>query len=97
MYMFDLNRRYNRPIVTPIVAPIHTKPVYSNISYQQAIAQKYSRRGRDSPSGYGPLEVIVLKKLPEKRLNQYYGSMKSLNYINSEYVARHFLMKRSCC
>ena len=57
MYMFDMNRRYNWPIVAPIVAPIHIKHVQSSVSYQWAIYQKYDRRGHASPSGYGPLGI----------------------------------------
>ena len=54
--MFDLNRRYNRrdnrPIIAPFVAPIHIKPVPSSLSHQWAIYPKYDRRGCESPSGY---------------------------------------------
>ena len=49
------NRRYNRPIVPTIVPPIQIKHVHSSFSYQQAIYQKYNRRGNESPSGYGAL------------------------------------------
>ena len=52
MYMFDLNRP---PILWAILVPIQIKPEYSNISYQQAIYQRYNRRGCESPSVYGPL------------------------------------------
>ena len=58
MYTFDQDRQYNqwydRWYDRPIVPPIYIKPVYSSVSYQWAITQKYSRRGRESPSGYGP-------------------------------------------
>ena len=54
MYMFDLNRRYDLPIVLPIVVPIQIKHVHSSVSYHWAIYQKYDRRGHESPSGYGP-------------------------------------------
>ena len=37
--------------------PIQIKPVHFNISYQQATYQKYDRRGRELPSGYGALQV----------------------------------------
>ena len=41
MYMFDMNRRYNQPIVVPIVAPIvpliQIKYVLSSVSYQWVI------------------------------------------------------------
>ena len=42
--------------------PIQIKPVHSSISYQQATYQKYDRRGRESPSGYGALvkNIIVI-------------------------------------
>ena len=51
MYRFDMNRRYNQTIVPPIQI-IH---VHSSVSFQRAIYQKYDRRGRESPSGYGVL------------------------------------------
>ena len=53
--MFNMNQRYNRPILAPIavVAPIQIKPVHSSVSYQQATNQKYDRCGHESPSGYG--------------------------------------------
>ena len=35
--------------------PIEIKPVHSSISYQQATYQRYDRRVRESPSGYGAL------------------------------------------
>ena len=50
--MFNMNRRYNRPIVAPIVVPIQMKHVHSCESYQQATHPKYDLRGRESPSGY---------------------------------------------
>ena len=60
--MFDLNRRYNwliiAPIAAPIVALIHIKRVRSSSSYQLATYPEYNRRGRESPSGYGPLYVL---------------------------------------
>ena len=46
MYMFDLNRRYNRQIL----ALIYIKLVHSSVSYQWAIYQKYDRRVHKSPS-----------------------------------------------
>ena len=42
--MFDMNLRYNQPIVAPIVAPIENKHVHSCVSYQQATYQKNDRR-----------------------------------------------------
>ena len=42
-------------IIELIVAPIYIKPVHSSVSYQQALCQKYDRRGRQLPSRYGPL------------------------------------------
>ena len=51
MYMFNMNRRYNRPIVTPI----QIQNVHSSVSFQRAIYQKYDWRGRELPSGYGAL------------------------------------------
>ena len=64
MYMFNMNRRYSRPIVALIVAPIvalivapiQIKHVHSSVSYQLAIYQKYDWRGHASPSWYGPLD-----------------------------------------
>ena len=71
MYIFDLNWRYNQPIVSlivvpivapivapivgPIEAPIHIKHVHSSASIQWTIYPKYDRRGRELPSGYGAL------------------------------------------
>ena len=52
MYRFDLNRR----------PPIKIKHVHSSIPYQQATYQKYDRRGQESPGGYGPLILEILKK-----------------------------------
>ena len=53
--MFDLqNQLYNQLIVAPFIALIHIKHVYSSVSYQKAIYQKYDRRGHKLPSGYGP-------------------------------------------
>ena len=60
MYMFDQDRQYNRQCDRPIVPPIHIKPVYSSVSYQLVIIKKYSRRGRESPSGYGPFVQTLL-------------------------------------
>ena len=58
MYKFDMNWRYNQPIVAPlvppIVLPIQIKHVHSSVSYQWVIYQKYNRHGHASPSGYGP-------------------------------------------
>ena len=60
--MFNMDRRYNRPIVAPIVSPIVTpiqiKHVHSSVSYQRAINQRYNRRGLAS-SGYGPLRLDI--------------------------------------
>ena len=52
MYMFDLNREYDRPENWPAIQIIH---VHSSVSYQQATYQKYDPCGQESPSGYGPL------------------------------------------
>ena len=57
MYMFNMNQHYNQPIavpiVVPIVVPIHIQHVYSSVSYQRAIYQKYNWRGRELPGGPG--------------------------------------------
>ena len=62
--MFDLNRRYNRPIVAPtvlpIVAPIQIKHVHSCVSYQHVTYQKYDRRGHESLCRYRALGPIFL-------------------------------------
>ena len=42
---------------------IPIKHVYSRVSYQQEICQRYNRRGRESPSGYRPLERFSPKAL----------------------------------
>ena len=34
MYMFNMDRRYKRPIVAPIVSPIQIKHVHSSVAYQ---------------------------------------------------------------
>ena len=52
--MFDLNPS----IVAPIVAPIHIKHVHSSLSYQLTTYPKSDWRGRESPSGYGPLLLL---------------------------------------
>ena len=53
MYMFDLNRWYNRRYnwgnTWLIVALIHIKHVHSSVSYQWATYQKYNRCGHESP------------------------------------------------
>ena len=58
MYMFNMNRLYNRPIVAPVVVLIQIKYVYFSVSYQWAIYQKYDRWGHTSPRRYGPLGII---------------------------------------
>ena len=55
MYMFNLSP----PILWAIVAPIHIKHVYSSVSYQWAIYQKYDQGGHELPSVYGPLGIIL--------------------------------------
>ena len=52
MYLFDLNQRL---ILWAIDLPIQIKHVHFSMSYEQATHQKYDRRGRESPSGHGPL------------------------------------------
>ena len=55
--MFNMDRRYNRPIVAPIIppieAPIQIKHVHSSVSYQWAIYQRYDKHGSESPSRSG--------------------------------------------
>ena len=64
MYMFDLNQRYNRPIV----APIQIKHVHSSVAYQWAIYKKYDRCGYESPSGYGSLAALhAILQYPSNR------------------------------
>ena len=48
---------------TPKVIDIYIKPVHSSVSYQWAITQKYSRCGRESPSGYGPLALVTIRTM----------------------------------
>ena len=59
---FNMNQRYHRLIVVPIVAPIvpsiQIKHVYFSISYQWVIYQKYNWRGHALPSGYGAVWFI---------------------------------------
>ena len=68
MYMFNVNWRYNRPIVTPIVAPIHIKHVHFSVSHQWAIYQKYSRRSHELPSGYGALTTGKMAPVSKKEI-----------------------------
>ena len=69
MYMFDMNRSYNWPIVAPIVSAIvpliQIKHVHSSVSYQWPTYQKYNRHRHESPSGYGPLEMSQVKRRVE--------------------------------
>ena len=55
MYMFDMNRRYNPPIVPPIVPPIGDQTCTFQCIIPTGDLLKYDRRGRESPSGYTPL------------------------------------------
>ena len=48
--MFDLNRRYNRPIVAPFVTPIQIKRIFQSPIPMEDLS-KYDRRGHASPSG----------------------------------------------
>ena len=59
--MFNMNQRYNQPIVTPIVAPI--VDVHSIVSYQLSICQKYNRVGHESTSRYWALLGAVCSLL----------------------------------
>ena len=85
MYRFNTNRRYNRRCNRcynrPIVAPIKIKPVHSSLSYQQAIYHNDDRRGRQLPSGNGPL-VYKTPKLSLLFVLGCYGFLKvdSLGY-----------------
>ena len=56
--MFDLNRRYNRPIVPPIVPPIEDQTCTLQSIIPTADLSKIDRRGHRSPSGYGPLGLF---------------------------------------
>ena len=47
--MFNMNRRYNRPIVPPIVDQICTLQCL----IPMGDLSKYDHRGHPSPSGYG--------------------------------------------
>ena len=49
MYMFDLNRRYNRPIVPPIVPPIEDQTCTLQSIIPTADLLKIDRRGHESP------------------------------------------------
>ena len=51
IYMFNMNRRYNQPIVVPIVDQEFT----FQCLIPMGVLSKYDRRGYASPSGYGPL------------------------------------------
>ena len=53
MYVFDLNRHYN----WPIVALIQIKHVHSSVSFQQATYQKYNQRGCESDLGRLLIEI----------------------------------------
>ena len=54
MYMFDMNRCYDQPIVSPIVPPIGDQTCTFKCIIPTGDLSKYDRRGRESPSGYGP-------------------------------------------
>ena len=54
--MFDMNRRYNGPIVPPIVPPIGHQTCTFQCSIPTGDLSKYDRHGCESPSGYGALE-----------------------------------------
>ena len=79
------NRRYNRPII----APICIKPVHSSLSYQQAIHQKYDRRGRELPSGYGPLVVCLFVVVVQRPTNSSEFFQDCLNVMLITLVLRH--------
>ena len=51
--MFDLNRRYNWPIVPPIVPAIEDQTCTFQYIIPTGDLSKYDRRGQESPSGYG--------------------------------------------
>ena len=57
--MFNMNLRYDRPIVAPIVALIVVPIVDQTCTLQCLIpmgdVSKYYLHGHASPSGYGPL------------------------------------------
>ena len=52
MSMFDLNRRYNWPLVASIVVPIHIKQIHSSI-----LMDDLSKNTIGKVSGCGPLGV----------------------------------------
>ena len=43
------------------LAPIQIKYGHSRVSYQQRIDKKYDLLGHESPSGYGPLQRLMLE------------------------------------
>ena len=54
--MFDLNSRYNRRYNRPILAPIVDQTSTFQCPIPMGDLSKYDRRGHESPSGYGALE-----------------------------------------
>ena len=66
MYMFDMNRRYNRPIVPPIVPPIGDQTCTFQCIIPTGDLLKYDQRGRESPSGYAPLEAMQVTEIFKK-------------------------------
>ena len=60
--MFDMNRRYNWPIVPQIVLLIGDQTCTFQCSIPSGDLSKYDQRGRKSPSGYGPLVAQKLNR-----------------------------------
>ena len=58
--MFNMNKRYDLPIVASIVAPIQIKHVHSSVSYHWAIHQNYYQCGHELPNGYGALAIRII-------------------------------------
>ena len=51
--MFNMSRRYNRPIVAPIVPPIVDQTCTFHCIIPMGDLSKYDRRGHALPSGNG--------------------------------------------
>ena len=54
MYMFSMNRRYNRSIVVPIIAPIQIMYITLSHTNGRSIKNTICVHGHTSPSVYGP-------------------------------------------
>ena len=57
--MFNMNQRYNWPIVPPIVPPIGDQTCTFQCSIPTGDLSNYDRHRGESPSGYGLLSSLA--------------------------------------